>query len=58
VGHCPDKPEPSHNDIGPKPLFFLRALGRDWYLGDERTEAREDAETALTLLKNWLGAEA
>jgi len=46
------------HDIKAAIEWLERALDRDWYLGDERAEAREDVKTALTLLKNWLGAKA
>jgi len=47
------------HDIKAAIEWLERALGRDWYLGDdERAEAREDVKTALTLINNWLRAEA
>jgi len=39
------------HDIKAAIEWLERALERDWYLGDERTEAREDVQAALLLLR-------
>jgi len=60
VTHC-DQLEAAigrQNEAKAAAEWLERALGRDWYLGDERAEAREDVKTALTLINNWLRAGA